>query len=466
MSDIALSIKDLFGAREGNRGIALFIVIPIIISSVSAIALGLFALAIPVIILLIYLFLKYEIFPIYFFVISIPLVTLLLNSIYTKYSFAVSILIIITWLARKLLHKNGRINYSGSILTFFIVFMTITLMSSIHNGFYLREAMFLVRLIIFILLILALYDYYRPEHIFWLFFSTAIPLIIVAAALLMKYLAARNLIGWVELYRAKGGDFGINVNAFAMGVVIALCFWLALAIWHPAKKIRNISTLLAAVLSFCLFLTGARASILGFIFTVGLYSYWRKKVKYIIFAVIAVIVVVVSSPVIRTVLSVAFRSDTNVSGRDVIWKNSLDMIKNNIWLGVGVGNYHRSYFRYIDSKYWHYELIPPSAHNQILDFMAELGIAGLPLVLFLFYLPAKCARRALKVVTNPADRSVIYGLCGVIVALYIRWIFEGGGMLIRAIPYPAILYWVVLFALLKAIETKGLKESSIFFPTQ
>ncbi len=117
----------------------------------------------------------------------------------------------------------------------------------------------------------------------------------------------------------------------------------------------------------------------------------------------------------------------------------------------------------MDTVAWHYGLLSPSAHNQILDYMVELGIMGLPVILFLYYFPMKKGFDSLKKLTSIDDKSVIYGLLGGLIAVYARSIFEGGGMLIRPFLYPSILFWIILIVFLKIEETREMPAGSLFF---
>jgi len=63
------------------------------------------------------------------------------------------------------------------------------------------------------------------------------------------------------------------------------------------------------------------------------------------------------------------------------WQAALDMARDNIWLGVGFGNYEPSYPDY-DLLNWPYPL--GHAHNYYLNLLAEIGVIGLIAYLILW----------------------------------------------------------------------------------
>jgi putative inorganic carbon (HCO3(-)) transporter len=76
-------------------------------------------------------------------------------------------------------------------------------------------------------------------------------------------------------------------------------------------------------------------------------------------------------------------NDTNyaVLERLAHWQAALDMARDNLWLGVGFGNYEPAYADY-DLINWPYPL--GHAHNYYLNLLAEVGIIGTMAYLFLW----------------------------------------------------------------------------------
>ena len=401
----------------------------IIVGCVTSIAFGIGCFAIPALILLTYFSFKYRIFMFCIFLVATPLGAMFFPGYSTKFSFLLVLVVILFWITTKMIMPRERLRLSVPLIVFSTVFMFVVLVSALNYGLTTREAISIIKLVIFFLLVYAIYDIYQPKQMLWLMLSATIPIVIISFMLLLSYIQAGSWVARIGLYRAKGGAFPANVNALAFIILILFLYWAALTIWCQRKAIRRFSAFMSVYLIFSLFLTGARASFLGLILSMLAFSYWAKKLKHLIVVCLIGIVILLSIPVFHTLFSVVFRFDTEISGRDEIWLNSIDMIKENFWFGVGITNYQQSYRLYMDTISWHYKLLSPSAHNQILDYLAELGILGLPMILILYYFPAKKGVRALKKVRSIDDKAVIYGLLGALIAVYGRSIFEGGGML-------------------------------------
>jgi O-antigen ligase len=464
---LRLSLKSTIGSvipcEYGVASVLAVSLLATILGCVTSIAFGIECFVIPVLILVTYFSFKYGMFLFCIFLITTPLAGMIFPNYSIKYSFLLVLVFLFFWIARKMILPREKLKLSVPLVVFSIAFMFVVLISALNYGLSAKEIMSIVKLSIFFLLVYAIYDIYQPRHLFWIMLSASIPMVIISFMLLLSYVQAGGWVAWVGLYRAKGGSFPGNVNAMAFIILILSLYWIALDIWCQRKAIRRFSGFMSVYLTFSLILTGARASFLGFILSALIFSYWAKKLKYLIVICLIGIVVLLSIPIFQTLFSVVFRFDTDISGRDEIWLNSIDMIKKDFWFGVGISNYQQSYRRYMDTIIWHYKLLSPSAHNQILDFMAELGIMGLPMILILYYLPIRKGMISLRKTRSIDDRGVIYGLLGALIAVYGRSIFEGGGMLIRPFLYPSILFWIILIVFLKIEESRDPQAGSIFF---
>lgn len=464
---LPLSLKSIIGDvipyEYRAASILAVSLLAIILGCVTSIAFGIGCFAIPVLILLTYFSFKYGIFMFCIFLVATPLASMFIPRYSTKFSFLLVLVFIFFWIMRKMIMPREGLKLSVPLVVISITFMAVICISALNHGLTAWEIISIIKLTTFFLLVYAIYDIYQPRHLFWIMFSATIPMVIIPFALMLNYIRVGGLVAWIGLYRAKGGAFPANLNALALVILILSLYWIALAIWCQRKAIRRFSAFISIYMIFSLFLTGARASFFGFILSVIVFSYWAKKLRYLVVVCLIGIVIILSVPMFHTLFSVVFRFDADISGRDEIWLNSIDMIKKNFWFGVGIPNYQQSYRQYMDTATWHYGLLSPSAHNQILDYLAELGILGLPMILILYYLPARKGVISLKKVRSIDDKAVIYGLFGALIAVYGRSIFEGGGMLIRAILYPSILFWIIFIVFLKIEESRVLPTEGIFF---
>ncbi len=102
------------------------------------------------------------------------------------------------------------------------------------------------------------------------------------------------------------------------------------------------------------------------------------------------------------------------------WQSGLEMARENIWLGVGFGNY--------ESAYGDFALLNWSnplghAHNYYLNILAEMGAIGLLTYLIFWGTVVVQSLRLLRLVDWP-DRGIVLGLFAAWIALSVHQLFD------------------------------------------
>ena len=127
--------------------------------------------------------------------------------------------------------------------------------------------------------------------------------------------------------------------------------------------------------------------------------------------------------------------------RFTIWRNSLEMIKDRLVWGFGMGNFNVFYPIYhqraIKDKIFGEELQLRSPHNDFIQTTVELGLVGLLLFLGLFVAAFVMAYRLTVHHQPPKIRLVVIGLTAGIIAFLVQAMFSFP--MERAIP-PLILF--------------------------
>jgi len=143
----------------------------------------------------------------------------------------------------------------------------------------------------------------------------------------------------------------------------------------------------------------------------------RLLISIFISVLVVGIIVLASTPVIQRITTLT-QHDTsdNLAGRMKIWRETVSLIKDNLWMGVGPGNFKEVYPAYQtpgDS------FLAVYAHNDYLHFIAESGILGVPVMLWLLYLFFRAGLRKLK---HPSrqTRGIALGGMGAIIAVLIH----------------------------------------------
>jgi O-antigen ligase len=421
-----------------------------ILSSVSTIFLGLKSLALIGIILFIYLFLKYKIFPIGFFLVSIPFMMYFFSKTYIVGSFICSLVIMGLWLMRKMIRPEEGFDTHKFIIYFSIIFILVEAISGLNNGLTPAEYKSLTRFILFFIFIFVIYDLYSPKYTLFLIISITIPLLISSISLIWVYSTVRGLVKLLDLYRMKPGGIFTNSNLLGNCLALITPFWLALGIWSRKKRVRFIGFALSMPMTLALVLTNSRAAMLGFFITIFIFSIWAKKLRHFIIVTLAVALTLAAVPKIRTIISLGLRIERGTSSRTEIWGKTLKIIRQNYLLGIGSGNFPDAFIPYYEtSNERNFFKAIPNAHNFLLHNFVELGFMGLVLAITILYYPIREGRRLFRRKYSVENRAVIYGLLGGVFALYGWSFFEGGGILGDGRLFPDALFWLLFCMILK-----------------
>ncbi|MBE3128638.1 MAG: O-antigen ligase family protein [Actinobacteria bacterium] len=197
-------------------------------------------------------------------------------------------------------------------------------------------------------------------------------------------------------------------NYIAMVFPVIFSFFLL----QKHKKVKTIYYILLSILYINIMICQSRGIWISIFlsFILGLYlinklklrKYFRKNRKWLTLLVITLLIITViystSNPLNKSAMTVVQRAattfdknDVSINTRLLIWKNTLNMIKDHPWLGSGIGTFKLKYQNYQadylqenpgEIKYW---IKAGEAHNEYLQIWAELGIIGLFLFLIIIY---------------------------------------------------------------------------------
>ena len=166
-----------------------------------------------------------------------------------------------------------------------------------------------------------------------------------------------------------------HYNDFGAYLVVVLSLAFVYSFKDKKHFIRFL--FLIIILFFCILFTYSRGAWLGFLSSVLFSSFFLKR-KYFIFLVLFFLVFIIFNPMLRERLIFTF-SNTGDAGRFCLWKATILMIKDNPFLGKGIGTF-MDYLPIYDK-----ELGYQYAHNSYLQIAAETGVFSLLFfVLFIF----------------------------------------------------------------------------------
>lgn len=197
------------------------------------------------------------------------------------------------------------------------------------------------------------------------------------------------------------GFYG-NKNIFAVAFLFKLPF-LYYAFMRYKGFIKWISLVLVFMIAFCLVILSTRSSFIGLIFQAvillvyGVYSILKvnRSKKAILGSVLPLLVIGCgffsgnrfieynyehfAAKNVKNNYSVDERfksiADGNSKGRLLIWKNTVEIIKEKPLSGYGVGN-HKLAIMKVECAKKHDYIVSDHAHNDFLEMFSELGIFG------------------------------------------------------------------------------------------
>jgi len=224
--------------------------------------------------------------------------------------------------------------------------------------------------------------------------------------------------------RAYGSFSHPNILGAMCLLSLVLLFW----IFIKNKSVSVFECLSALVLTSGLFFSFSRASWIGAIALCIMYFvlciFKKVPIKNIVFLCLSVFVFLclLFLPLVKTRILGSERLEVK-SNTERVENNlqSIDVIKNNLWLGVGVGNYTVELQKINSSlEAWNYQPV----HNVYLLILSEIGVVGVLLICYLVILLMKNEKLKKK-------KWLLVVVCWLLVAFLFDhfWWTQASGML-------------------------------------
>jgi len=295
--------------------------------------------------------------------------------------------------------------------------------------------------------------------------------------LLTSLLIISSLLGIYGIFQYQGIDFPFwkgniarqqvfglfgNVNFFAEYLIVPLT--LAISLFFSCRNRTHKILLLVGILAMggSLILTFTRGSYLAvgvslilmfFLYLVSQGRSFIKKYKKIFIFILALFILVtflfaLPNPLnksgtaiskIKERISISqFSQDFALRRRIATWKFTTMMIKDHPLLGSGLGTFKYNSLAY-QAKFFPYG-VADKAHNEYLQFWAELGIVGLGIFIWLIFNYFSYAIKLLKKTKDNYYQGIIIGLIGAVTAVLVDGLF---GFPLH-LPATLVLFWLVL----------------------
>ena len=161
-----------------------------------------------------------------------------------------------------------------------------------------------------------------------------------------------------------------HYNDFGAYLVVVLS--LVLALFLPRQRRFDRLALILSLILFevCLLLTFSRGAWIGFIFLLVLMLFLSRKFKELTIILTIFIILLIAMPITRGRLAFIFKIGGDAD-RLRIWQATLSMVKENPFLGKGIGTFMDYFSKRAPN------LLIQYAHNCFLQIWAETGIFSL-----------------------------------------------------------------------------------------
>jgi len=191
--------------------------------------------------------------------------------------------------------------------------------------------------------------------------------------------------GFTPGTRLKMLDMNENeVGILALITMIGV-LWQVLQPISRHIRIKKLLTLIFLLMTIVLVAaSGSRGSATSLFVTLLAFCFWKPTRKWGLFGLMDLSLGLIFVPFLFTTTLERFAimtGDTMLGGREVLWQATWNMILDQPWLGVGIGNARHELVSYVMPLIGVRAGISVATHNPILQVWAETGLPGILLYL-------------------------------------------------------------------------------------
>jgi len=411
-----------------------------------------------------------ENFLLYIYILIFPLLPLLPPRLNTLAVWSGFLILLVIWLIRT---YNNNLYYEslpGYIRYFVFGFIFLSTLATLNATNLANSIVELFRIYTLFLFLMLLYNFVvKIKHIKMIFNIAITSTIIVAIISLPEILTftPSDIISG-SLVKIRLNSFYNNANNLSIPFMFSIPLLVSKLIFFEKntkhKTLKSIFFLVAFLFFiYIVLLTNSRSAILCIVFSLFVLFMSFKIGRIISFVSISLFVLIL--PFIAEFLFVLLRLERGFTGRDVLWKAAIDMIKDYPFLGVGPGNYESLKTLYIIpvdffTEFTRLEAMSGAAHNLFLTISAENGIlTGIILYVFLIYVFIKFIK-LIKLTNNKEYKYILYSMFAVLFGLFMRTFVESG-IIIGSARINDNIYFLVPLVALARMEKIILRDKNL-----
>jgi O-antigen ligase len=190
-----------------------------------------------------------------------------------------------------------------------------------------------------------------------------------------------------------------DMLTIVLSIVLGMVFYI--------KKNRLLLILSLISIGIGIIFSLSRNSWLSIMISLFILSFIKNR-KIILTSILSILLFVFLFP--NNFFSIRFRSTFSIENnmeRILLWSSGLDMIKDNVWFGVGPNNSGLMYSKY---KRPGISLNNTHFHNTYIQIFAERGVFGFLAILFLMVLLLYCSLKSFIYSKDPEKKGISLGL--------------------------------------------------------
>jgi len=317
-----------------------------------------------------------------------------------------TILLVVIWIIKIL--NNNEYSFKKSRLNFpiflFILLMSVSLLRSQSFMVSLNDyIIFLHYFFIYFLIINNINDKLQFNSLIKIFFITSL---IIAIYALIQYYGFDPYLKELSVIASTIGQKNWVSNYLALIFPIIFSYFLLENIKKNKLYYYLLLSIIYATLMICqsrgIWISISLTVILAIyiIFKFNLLKIFQENKKWLSLLLITFLIITIiystNNPLNKSAITVPQRAlstfdvqDPSINTRILIWKNTLQMIKDNPLLGSGIGTFKINYLNYQSNylqknpNYIKYVANAKESHNEYLQIGAEMGLLGLGIFIFI-----------------------------------------------------------------------------------
>lgn len=346
----------------------------------------------------------------------------------------------------KELYRNYKLFYILNLL--FIIMSLLSIIYAKNKSIVISET---IRFVEYICLFLIVLLYLEKEVLFtgldW--FKKSMFITAIVGIIQFIFNISNFKTGYGILNRGRVFSTFVNPNYYGAAINLIIFYYIIKLLGDKKSKFRNLIVLLLYVVNLVLTLTRGA----WFAFVIGLLIIAILKYKKLLLYVPVFPLILLLVPKMRLRLFSVFdnRVGANTS-RLNLWKTGLYMLKENLFTGVGAGNYVYRYHEYV-KKYPQLKIKSDvyTAHNSYIKMLAELGIFGGIIFTAIYVMLAYLIYRVYK---NSKERE-LQQISLSLVAFWGAYLFQNFFNNLMFIPQLNVLAWVLTAVIYKLYLIEG-----------